>query len=98
MKLSLNLNSITSRFKRNKLLIFWVAIIVLLLAEIWVLKGSIGILFDTKPQVPVSGTSAQVVHINFDQYNSVIKKLDDANSYQPIEVPVSNPFSLGNGQ
>jgi hypothetical protein len=98
MNKSINLSAIIGYFKRSKLLVFWIALIVLILGEAVVLKGSIGILAHAEPPLSVPTANTQVVRINFDQYNGVIKKLDQAKEYKPSDPALRSPFGIGKGQ
>src|SRR5438128_2694377 len=79
-----------SLFSRSISAAFWAALVVVVLLELWVVKGSFDIILSTK-NTPAASPSRQV-RINFSVYDQILKRLQSADSYQPQPVTTPNPF------
>lgn len=89
MKLPMNMQ-MPLIFKKGLSLVFWVLLLVLLAAELWVLTVSYRIIQQSQ-EVPTLTVTRQV-RVNFAEYEKVIKKIEQGNVYVPAEESGRSPF------
>ncbi len=94
MKINLSFSNYTARIRQNVSVIILPVLLLLLLAEIWVLYQSYGILASSRRVVPTPLT--KLIRINFGLYNTIDQQRQAAASFTPQPVIVSNPFGQTN--
>lgn len=90
MNLSFDLKGIVSKARANIGLTLWAALIVLILLEGWVVQRSVSILLSANQVEPNAKT--QTVRVNFNLYDTIVKRLEDNSSFIPTGVTARNPF------
>ncbi len=94
LKFSINPKHFLVQLTKNLSLLFFVVFIILLIFEAIQIKKSVDIILnfneEAAPMVAVKG-----VRINFDNYNQVVKRIQDAENFRPTGGIRRNPFNLG---
>lgn len=81
----------TARAPLSPRLVLSLAVVVLLLAELWVVY-SIGALVYSFKFTDVAIREVQSTRINFAGYNKSVSRLEAGLKYEPEKPPVGNPF------
>lgn len=72
---------------------FFVAIlVVLLILEAWVVKDSASMVLELANQAITAGTKPANTGINFQDYDKIVKRIQDAAIFKPSGGPDKNPF------
>jgi len=91
ININLSLGRITKFFTGNVEILFAVMLLGILVLEGFVVKSSIDLIQNAKPQpgrIPVSG-----VKVNFKTYDAVTQKIDTASTFVPPIETIFNPFT-----
>jgi len=92
MKLSLNFSGIYSKAKQNPSIMLLIVLAILVLLEAWTIKGSWGVLSDSKNTTLI--VPAKLIRVNFNVYNTIVKRVDNASTYAPDPFVSRNPFGI----
>ncbi len=94
MKLNFNFSfaDIYTKAKQNISVVLLVVLVVLLLAEIWTIKGSWGVLSDSKDNTLI--VPPKLVRVNFNSYESIVKRIEQSAVYEPEPLVQRNPFAV----
>lgn len=90
-----SIKSIFGNLGKNLGWMFLLFFIILIVCEIKVMNYSAKIILDSN-KVPVSGKKSEGVRINFPGYEKVIFRKEQAQSYEPSNEAVVNPFIKAN--
>lgn len=93
MKFNFSYKSIIPFFKKQTSAIFWLALIILLILESFVINRSVQIILEVHrtQNVMVNG---RLVRINFSVYNQIVERISKASVYTPQDPIQTNPFGL----
>ena len=72
-------------------MLFFAAFLVLVLFEIFEINTSLRIILDVN-QEPEALKNARGVRINFDNYNQVVGRIEQADTFEPANNIGKNPF------
>lgn len=92
LKLSFDLKSIGQSLLKKFSLVLWVMLGLVILAEAWVIKGSVDKVLTATDQSQFANT--QLVRVNFDAYDRIEKRLMDNENFLPPEPETADPFGL----
>ena len=90
MKLSLNLSGIYRGAKQNTSMVLLIVLVILLLLEAWTVKGSWGVLSDSKNTTLI--VPAKLIRVNFNAYEAIVDRIETASNYAPDPFVSRNPF------
>ena len=91
MAKSINFKIFTNQFKKRYNLLFLAAIVALLVAEFFVVKGPLGTIFFNKDLGLQIKTDPRV-RVDFTDYDKDIKRIDFGSSFVPSGGVGANPF------
>lgn len=92
MKLSFNFSTIYSKAKQNTSILLLIILAILILMEAWTLKGSWTVLSDSTDSTLI--IPAKLIRINFNTYDAIVKRVDNASNYAPQPFIYRNPFGI----
>ncbi len=92
MNISFYLKGIARNLVKRFSLVLWVALGLIILAEAWVIKGSLDKVLTAADETPLGNT--QLVRVNFESYERIEKKLNFNQQYLPPEPETADPFGL----
>lgn len=78
-------------FKISQSTALWIAAIVLLLADLWALQGSLSAVYRVKFE-DVGAREVESTRVNFQNFKKATERKQAAESYVPITAPSVNPF------
>jgi hypothetical protein len=80
-----------NKLGKNFSWLFYLILIIVLAFEVIEVQKSVEIMLESKRE-PAVMVKDKGVKINFDDYNAVVKKIENGQIYQPPQNNVSNPF------
>lgn len=83
--------SIEKKITNNLGLVFLLMLVTLLILEGLTIQNSVHMILNSNPQV--QQVTAKGVRINFDVYNQVTARIDEAAVFQPSRAQLNNPFT-----
>lgn len=92
VNISFDLKSLSQNLLKRFSLVLWVILGLVILAEAWVIKGSIDKVLTATDQSQFA--SAQLVRVNFDAYERIEKQLNFNQQFLPPEPETIDPFGL----
>jgi len=93
--ININLASIKDFFSglvKNLRWVFFAMFLVMLILEIYQLKNSYFVIADIN-RAPAAAGSEKEVRINFDNYNQVVDRIQQAATFEPTGGITKNPFA-----
>lgn len=79
--------------KLNAASVFWIVLLLALVLDVLAVKRGYGILGLARTQ-DLGILSTRSVRVNFESYNTAVKRVEDAIVFQPKFVDDRNPFQL----
>lgn len=73
-------------------LVLWLLLGLVILAEAWIIKGSVDQVLTALDQSQFAG--AQLVRVNFESYDRIEKRLNENQQFLPPEPDTADPFGL----
>lgn len=92
INLKLDLKSLTGILLKKLPVVLWLLLGLVILAEGWVIKGSVDKILVATDQSQFAG--AQLVRVNFSEYEKIEKRLNDNLQFLPPEPSTGDPFGL----
>jgi hypothetical protein len=92
MKSSFSLSSIFSFAKQNVSIVLVAVLLILFVMEGWSLKQSWDVLSDSQNTNLV--LPAKLVRVNFNTYDAIVRRVDNAAGYSPQLLIYRNPFGV----
>lgn len=90
---SISIGSIGMMFKENINSLFLAMLMCLIAAEVFVINHSVQTVLRFQAQGHVE-VKSKGVRVNFTAYDEVIKKVDEADTYEPVVQQLRNPFGV----
>ena len=93
--ITINLASLKNFFSglvKNLRWVFFTVFLIMLVLEIYQLKNSYSIIVNIN-QAPAVAGSEKEVRINFDNYNQVVNRIQQAATFEPTGGITKNPFA-----
>lgn len=94
MKLNLNFSFVDlySKAKQNISLVLLVVLGLLILMELWTVKGAWGVLATSQDSTLI--VPPKLVRVNFNNYESIVKRIELSAVYEPQPFIQRNPFAV----
>ena len=91
--INISFKDLISLAKQKTHLLFWVALLIVLLMELWVLQRAVSVALNARNN-PAPEVFGQTVRVNFSTFNDVLKEVEGSSNYFPEPAVDGNPFGL----
>ena len=91
---NLDIKDVLSRFGKNTAWLFLLALLILCIFDALEIKKSVGVIFSANEAPPIFKAERDI-RIDFDGYNKVLQRKQDAQNYYSTTTPTVNPFGAG---
>lgn len=92
VNISFDLKSLTRNLLKRFSVVLWVILGLVILAEAWIIKGSVDKVMTASDNSQFAG--AQLVRVNFEAYERIEKRLNLNQQFLPPEPQTADPFGL----
>lgn len=92
MKLSVHFSfkALPGLTKKYIQFVLWAFLLFVMLMEFFIVKAAIDMVLIAR--APAPGAQAQIVRVDFDQYSSIEKRLEDDANFAPQPIKYTSPF------
>lgn len=92
--LTSDLKSIFKNYQLALLFCFWLVLFVLVVFEFYALKSALQFVLIKKDEIVATNASSKAVRIDFENYSSIVKRIEKSSVFQPQQLEGPNPFEL----
>ncbi len=92
IKFSFDFKNISQAIIKRFSLVLWLVLGLVILAEAWVIKGSVDKIFAANDDSAFP--NAQLVRVNFTLYDEIEKRMIENQTYLPPEPSTRDPFGI----
>lgn len=92
MKINFDYKGIAQRLVKNPSMILLFALLILILAEAWTIKGAISLALHANDKPTILQT--KLVRVNFKLYESLTSQSAQNDAYKPDPVTTKSPFGV----